>query len=169
MDTSMLPASRCGFLLAARARAEVQPWPVSVTDAALNRGARMELALLHDGTIEAGAAGWALAQVWYRWRRGIITSSIPPTLGRVARLLTHRGVGLVLSGGGARGFAHLGVVRALREARIPIDFIGGASIGAIIAAGVAMGWGDEEMRVRYRRCFVDTNPVNDYTFFPWSP
>jgi NTE family protein len=49
---------------------------------------------------------------------------------RVARLLSHRGVGLVLSGGGARGFAHLGVIRALREARVPIDFVGGASIGA---------------------------------------
>jgi NTE family protein len=80
----------------------------------------------------------------------------------------HRGdrprLALVLSGGGARGFAHLGVIRALREARIPIDFVGGASIGAIIAAGVAMGWSDEEMKLRYRRGFVDTNPVNDYTF-----
>jgi NTE family protein len=73
-------------------------------------------------------------------------------------------VGLVLSGGGARGFAHLGVIRALREARVPIDFVGGSSIGSIIAAGVAMGWSDEEMRTRYRRSFVDTNPVNDYTF-----
>jgi NTE family protein len=42
--------------------------------------------------------------------------------------------------------------------------VGGASIGAIIAGGVAMGWGDEEMILRYRRSFVDTNPVNDYTF-----
>jgi NTE family protein len=85
-------------------------------------------------------------------------------MGRLARLLTRRGVGLVLSGGGARGFAHLGVIRALREARVPIDFIGGSSIGSIIAAGVAVGWSDEEMRMRYRRSFVDTNPVNDYTF-----
>jgi NTE family protein len=73
-------------------------------------------------------------------------------------------VGLVLSGGGARGFAHLGVIRALREARVPIDFVGGSSIGSIIAAGVAVGWSDDEMRMRYRRSFVDTNPVNDYTF-----
>ena len=57
-----------------------------------------------------------------------------------------------------------GRARALREARVPIDFVGGASIGAIIAAGVAMNWSDEEMRLRYRRCFVDTNPLNDYTF-----
>lgn len=75
-----------------------------------------------------------------------------------------RGVGLVLSGGGARGFAHLGIIRALREAKVPIDYLGGASIGAIIAAGVAMDWSDEEMQLRYRRSFVATNPVNDYTF-----
>src|SRR5260370_5499619 len=84
--------------------------------------------------------------------------------GRCWVLWARRGVGLVLSGGGARGFAHLGIIRALREARIPIDFVGGVSIGAIVAAGVAMGWSDDEMRQRYRRCFVDTNPVNDYTF-----
>ena len=47
---------------------------------------------------------------------------------------------------------------------MPLDFVGGASIGAIIAAGIAMGWSDEEMNVRYRRSFVDTNPVNDYAF-----
>jgi len=149
------------ILLAGRARAEVQPWPISVTDAALNRGARMELALLHDGSFAPGAAGRWLKSVPVAWHHHVVG---PTDLGRVARLLTHRGVGLVLSGGGARGFAHLGVVRALREARIPIDFIGGASIGAIMAAGVAMGWSYEEMLVRYRRSFVDTNPVNDYTF-----
>src|SRR6202035_4079754 len=85
-------------------------------------------------------------------------------LGRLARLITRRGGRLVLSGGGARGFAHLGIIRALREARVPIDFVGGSSIGSIIAAGVAVGWSDDEMRLRYRRSFVDTNPVNDYTF-----
>jgi NTE family protein len=150
------------ILLAARARATPMPWPACISAAAIARGARIELALLHDGTLEAGAAS--------RWLNDLPASHhhIVDTadLGRVARLLTRRGVGLVLSGGGARGFAHLGVIQALREARIPIDFLGGASIGAIIAAGVAMGWSDEEMRFRYRRGFVDTNPVNDYTF-PW--
>ena len=66
-----------------------------------------------------------------------------------------RGVGLVLSGGGARGFAHMGVIRALREARVPIDFVGGSSIGSIIAAGVAVGWSDAQMRERVHRSFVD--------------
>jgi predicted acylesterase/phospholipase RssA/CRP-like cAMP-binding protein len=58
-------------------------------------------------------------------------------LARVARLSVGRGVGLVLGGGGARGFAHIGVIKALAELGVPIDRIGGASMGAIFAAGAA--------------------------------
>jgi predicted acylesterase/phospholipase RssA len=59
---------------------------------------------------------------------------------RVARFLAGRAVGVALSGGGARGFAHIGVLEALREARIPVDMIGGTSMGAVIAAEYALGW-----------------------------
>jgi NTE family protein len=148
------------ILLAAPAGAAAKPWPSGVADA-VARGARVELALLHDGAVEAGAAARWLQTSPVALHHHLVDAA---DLGRLARLLTQRGVGLVLSGGGARGFAHLGVIRALREARVPIDFVGGSSIGSIIAAGVAMGWSDEEMRLRYRRSFVDTNPVNDYTF-----
>jgi len=148
-------------LLAAQARAEVRPWPGDVMEIAGGCRARVELALLHEGCFEAGAATRWLKLNNVAQHHHIVAAA---DFGRVARLLTRRGVGLVLSGGGARGFAHLGVIRALREARVPIDYVGGASIGAIIAGGVAMGWSDEEMRLRYRRSFVDTNPVNDYTF-----
>jgi NTE family protein len=151
------------ILLAARARADILPWPASVAAAALERGTRMELALLHEGDFEPGCATRWLKPLPTAAHHHIVDKS---DLGRVARLLTRRGVGLVLSGGGARGFAHLGIIRALREARIPIDYLGGASIGGVIASGVAMGWSDEEMRMRYHRSFVATNPVNDYTF-PW--
>ncbi|KAG0039935.1 phosphatidylcholine and lysophosphatidylcholine phospholipase [Podila clonocystis] len=51
---------------------------------------------------------------------------------RLARRLTGRTIGLVLGGGGARGIAHIGVIRALEEAGIPIDIIGGTSMGAFI-------------------------------------
>jgi NTE family protein len=149
------------ILLAAPAGAASKPWAAGIAEAALARGARVELALLHDERIEAGAATRWLQSTPLAQHHHIVDAA---DLGRLARLLTRRGVGLVLSGGGARGFAHLGVIRALREARVPIDFVGGSSIGSIIAAGVAVGWSDEEMRMRYRRSFVDTNPVNDYTF-----
>jgi predicted acylesterase/phospholipase RssA/CRP-like cAMP-binding protein len=84
-------------------------------------------------------------------------------LARLARRLTGRATGLVLSGGGARGFAHIGVVRALRDAGIEIDYVAGCSIGAIIGAGVACDWSYPQMVENYRRCFVDTNPLSDWT------
>ena len=148
-------------LLAADARCDPQPWTAGLLDDAHRRGIRIELALLHQGSFTAGAAAQWLPAARAALHHHIIDGT---DVGRLARLITHRGVGLVLSGGGARGFAHLGVIRALHEARVPIDFIGGVSIGSIIAGGVALGWSDEEMHLRYRRSFVDGNPVSDYTF-----
>ena len=58
---------------------------------------------------------------------------------RLARRVSGRAVGLVLGGGGARGFAHIGTLRALEEAGVDVDLIGGASIGALIAASYASG------------------------------
>ena len=82
---------------------------------------------------------------------------------RLARVMAGRSVGLVLSGGGARAYAHIGVIRAMREKAIPIDFAGGSSMGAMIAACVAMGWDDAEIDWRIRKAFVDTNPLGDWT------
>ena len=81
---------------------------------------------------------------------------------RLARVIARRSIGLVLSGGGARGYAHIGVVRALREAGLPFDVIGGTSIGAVIAACAAMGWDDNEIETRIRKAFVESNPLGDY-------
>ena len=82
---------------------------------------------------------------------------------RLARLIMNQAVGLVLSGGSARGLAHIGVVRALREAGIPLDLVGGTSMGAIIAACLAVEWDDVELTQRLRRAFVEANPLRDYT------
>jgi NTE family protein len=70
---------------------------------------------------------------------------------------------LVLAGGGARGFAHIGVVRALREAGVPFDIVGGSSMGGIVAAGIAAGWDDHELAARMRDAFVRSNPLSDFT------
>jgi predicted acylesterase/phospholipase RssA/CRP-like cAMP-binding protein len=72
---------------------------------------------------------------------------------RLARCLAGEGVGLVLGGGGARGFAHLGVLRALAEAGVPVDWVGGTSIGAIIAALVAQDLPHDEAATLCRRHF----------------
>jgi NTE family protein len=81
---------------------------------------------------------------------------------RLARVIARRSIGLVLSGGGARAYAHIGVVRALREAGLPFDVIGGTSMGAVIAACVAMGWDNEEIERRISKAFVESNPLGDY-------
>jgi NTE family protein len=83
---------------------------------------------------------------------------------RLARVMTGQAVGLVLSGGAARAYAHVGVIRALREADVPIDLIGGSSMGAVIGAGVAMGWDDAELDWRLRKAFVESSPVDDIAF-----
>ena len=54
-------------------------------------------------------------------------------------------VGLALGGGAARGLAHLGVIRVLKEEKIPIDFVAGVSVGSIVAAGLAAGLPMEQL------------------------
>lgn len=81
---------------------------------------------------------------------------------RLARIMSGRSVGVCLSGGGARAYAHIGAIKAIRETGCPIDFLGGASMGSIVAACVAMGWSDEEIDNRIRKAFVESNPLGDY-------
>ena len=54
-------------------------------------------------------------------------------------------VGLVLSGGGAKGLTHIGIIRALEENHIPIDYIAGTSMGAIVGSLYAMGYSPDDM------------------------
>ena len=56
------------------------------------------------------------------------------------------GVGVVLSGGGAKGLYHIGVLEALEEGGVPIDYVAGTSMGAIVAAMYASGYSPTEMR-----------------------
>ncbi|MEZ4999857.1 MAG: patatin-like phospholipase family protein [Bacteroidales bacterium] len=64
----------------------------------------------------------------------------------VSANLNGQGTGLVLSGGGAKGLAHIGVIEALEENNIQIDYIAGTSMGAIVGALYAMGYTPAEMR-----------------------
>lgn len=58
---------------------------------------------------------------------------------------TRQSVGLVLSGGGAKGIAHIGVIKALEENGIPIDYITGTSMGAIVGGLYACGYSPDEI------------------------
>ncbi len=84
-------------------------------------------------------------------------------LQRLCRALLGRSVGLVLGGGGARGCAHIGVIRALEEVGIPIDAIGGTSVGAIMGAGPALGWDWQGLRDGVKSALIDPGPPIDYT------
>ncbi|MDO9202194.1 MAG: patatin-like phospholipase family protein, partial [Hydrogenophaga sp.] len=68
------------------------------------------------------------------------TEPVPP-----AEAATRPVVGLVLSGGGARGFAHVGVLKALEAAQVPVDLIVGTSMGAIVGGLYASGMSADEL------------------------
>ncbi len=59
---------------------------------------------------------------------------------RLYRYMTGQAIGLVVSGGGLRGFAHYGLIKALFESKIPIDYIGGSSMGALTSAMIAIDY-----------------------------
>jgi predicted acylesterase/phospholipase RssA/CRP-like cAMP-binding protein len=81
----------------------------------------------------------------------------------LARQLTGHALGLVLGGGGARGFAHIGLIKALQERGVAIDLVGGTSMGAFIGAMLAQGWDAQKMRDICFETFVSHNYLNDYT------
>jgi predicted acylesterase/phospholipase RssA/CRP-like cAMP-binding protein len=80
----------------------------------------------------------------------------------LARQLTGFGIGLVLGGGGARGFAHVGLLQAMRELGIAVDVCGGASMGAYVAALHASGRDPEGIKATLRDTFIGRRLLNDY-------
>ena len=82
---------------------------------------------------------------------------------RLARRLVGRALGVVLSGGGARGFAHIGALAELEADGIEVDRYGGCSMGSFIAAMAAAGWSPRDIRDRCHEELVRRSPFNDYT------
>jgi predicted acylesterase/phospholipase RssA/CRP-like cAMP-binding protein len=124
-------------LFVADASASPQPSELEQRLAVRWRGARAprrSLVLVHlaDAVGLRGMAAFLDAREADRYYH--VRAGSAEDFARLARLLAGAAVGVVLGGGGARGFAHLGVLRALAEAGVPVDWVGGTSIGAIIAA-----------------------------------
>ena len=149
------------IILLADSRDQPRPW-ANLNSAGENaaRTQQVELVLRHRRLVRPGVTKRWMAHCPATHHHHIRTNKDFP---RLARTLTGNAVGVVLSGGGARGFAHIGVIKALREAGIPIDLCGGTSIGAVIASGVSADWGTDQLIERYRRTFVERNPIGDYT------
>lgn len=105
-----------------------------------------------DWREQLGARSHYYVQPWYG-----------PDLDALARQITGRGIGLVLGGGGARGFAHIGLIKALEQLAIPVDVMGGTSMGAFVSALLACGLDSPAMVQVARDTFVNRNHLNDYT------
>lgn len=86
-------------------------------------------------------------------------------MARLARLVARKAIGLVLAGGGARGFAHLGIWRALRARGIEIDYVGGTSFGALMAALIAAD-PDLDQAIEIARDAFRVNPTGDFNVLP---
>ena len=125
---------------------------------------RTDLILLRDPRMAspANTGVWIDAVAPGRWFQAVEGDQADAE--RMGRVITGSSVGVVMSGGGARAYSHIGALRALREAGVPIDFVGGASMGAVIAAGPALGWSQEELEARIRKAFVQSDPLSDLAF-----
>jgi predicted acylesterase/phospholipase RssA len=90
-------------------------------------------------------------------------SELDPDVRRLARRLAGCSVGVVLSGGGARAFSHIGVLEELTAAGVVIDRVLGVSMGAFVGALFAMGLDGEQMDARCFEEWVQRRPLSDYT------
>lgn len=126
---------------------------------------RVELVLQHPSRFGASAG----MSHWLSRRPGVadfhhVRSGETQDFDKLARCITGTSNHLVLGGGGARGFAHIGVIEALTEARIPIDRVGGTSIGAVMGAQYAGMIDFDEWLEIIHRIFVKGALASDYTF-----
>lgn len=113
----------------------------------------VDLVLVHDGaTSPSGTAAWRRAFPFTDHHH--VGSGRPADVHRLVRHLRGEAIGLVLGGGGARGMAHIGVLKAMAELSVPVDRIGGSSMGAIIGAQAAMGRSWDEILETNRRVWT---------------
>lgn len=128
----------------------------------VDRGIRCTLLLLHPAGTQAPQNTRAWLDEGCFDRHLHLRLDDRSTMDRAARLLAGTAHGLALSGGGARGFAHIGVLRAFTELGVPIDCIGGTSMGAIQAGMHAMGMSTAQM-IEMNRYVVSQRPFSEYT------
>lgn len=127
---------------------------------------RQTLVLLHsaDTHIPHHTANWLHHRPWIS-QHYHIRQRLARDIGRLARILSGTANGLVLAGGGAKGFAHLGVVKALQEFSIPVDFVGGTSVGGLLAASISF---DQPLDIMHQHLHQAAlfNPTKDYSWLP---
>jgi predicted acylesterase/phospholipase RssA/CRP-like cAMP-binding protein len=150
------------LLIVGQANSDPSPGQIETGIQSLGIAARTELVLLHlTNTIRPnGTSAWLNPRKVNSHHHVRINDRAHYK--RLAHRLAGRTTGLVLSGGAARGFAHVGVLRALEELGIQIDRVGGTSMGALIGAGYAMGLSYKDMASLAQR-FANPKQLFDYT------
>lgn len=126
--------------------------------------ARMDLVLVHDDDwhLTPGAENWLQARRIAEHHH--VRRAVDEDFARLARKLTGRAIGVVLDGGGARGFAQIGILQAFEEAGLPIDRIAGVGIGAVIAGLYAAGNNPKQIAAICREIWLKGRPLTEYTF-----
>lgn len=127
--------------------------------AALENSTRPDLVMF--GRARDGAVQRALAASSPRAHH-LVDAGEDQSIDRAVRRMTGRSLGVVLSGGGARGIAHIGVLQALEDAGVAVDRFGGTSIGALVGALAAQGRSPASIARVLRRELVDRRPFADY-------
>ncbi|MFK7890652.1 MAG: cyclic nucleotide-binding domain-containing protein [Granulosicoccus sp.] len=123
---------------------------------------KIDLVLLHqsDTVAPQGTAAWLRPRILDAYHH--IRLDDKKHFGRLARRLRNVARGIVFSGGGARGYAHLGVQQLIEEESIPIDYIGGSSMGGLLGASMAMGLSSKEI-LDLSTIFANRKALYDYT------
>ena len=136
------------------------PVPAAVAERAELRGCDL---VVYDVAAGSGAtAGWAAALAPIETHL-VRAAALDQDLARAARRLSGRSIGIVLSGGGARAFSHIGVLEELTAAGLEIDRVAGVSMGAFVGALFAMGLDADSIDARCFEEWVRRRPLGDYT------
>ncbi|MBM3151706.1 MAG: cyclic nucleotide-binding domain-containing protein [Chloroflexi bacterium] len=156
------------LLLVGEGHADPRPTAVERALPSTSSRSRLELVLVHDAgcQVPRGTTRWLEArracefpvQAWHHIREGNAAD-----FRRLARRVAGTPIGLTLAGGGARGWAHVGVLRYMEEEGMEFDWVAGASMGAIVAGGCALEWSSGRIHELAAQ-FSDPRKLLDYTF-----
>lgn len=154
-------------LLLGQAGADPAPGGIEAALSATHPRARVELVLVQPDYAEhpTGTLAWLAPR-----KAGPLALSAhhhvrlgqPDDFRSLARRLAGKALGVVFSGGGARGFAHIGAIRAMQEAGYQADLIAGASMGSLIGAAYALGWEPDRLNALVSE-FSSPSKLLDYT------
>ncbi|HEX6916796.1 MAG TPA: MFS transporter, partial [Phycicoccus sp.] len=134
--------------------------PVPATTPSPVPARQPELVLVGPAPTPEHRAGWV--GITDAWQLTLVEGDVAPGVRALADRAAGRSLGLVLAGGGARAFAHIGVLRELEDAGLHVDRVAGASVGAIIAALHASGMDGAALEEVCYAEFVRRRPFSDW-------